>query len=158
MIIRRYFRLLFAVITILAIFGGVDAILCADPLSIAFIQAAGKGDLHTVESSLLTKGIDVNVTLSSGQTALMAASLNGHKEVVELLLVKGADVNAKINNGLTALMVASQNGHKEVVELLLAKGADVNAKVSNGSTAMTAASKNGHQEVTELLRQHGGHE
>ena len=58
----------------------------------------------------------------------MVASVQGHKEVVELLLAKGADVNAKTTDGTTALMVASMKDHKEVVETLLDKGADINAK------------------------------
>ena len=33
--------------------------------------------------------------LQDGQTALMDAAQNGHREVVELLIKHGADVNAK---------------------------------------------------------------
>ena len=48
----------------------------------------------------------------------MAASKNGHYQVVELLLKGEADVNIQ-NNGWTALMFASDNGHHHIVELLL---------------------------------------
>jgi ankyrin repeat protein len=74
-------------------------------------------------SLLLGKGTDVNAKTDEGVTALMAASMNGHAEVVELLLAKGADVNSKANNGDTALMSASKKGYKEVKELLIRAGA-----------------------------------
>jgi ankyrin repeat protein len=42
------------------------------------------------------------------ETALMLASENGHKEIVELLINKNANVNYAKNNGNTALMLASK--------------------------------------------------
>ena len=48
----------------------------------------------------------------------MAASYNGHLDVVQALLAKGADVNAKNNIGWTALDVARVRGHAEVRALL----------------------------------------
>lgn len=66
---------------------------------------------------------------------LMAASQNGHLEVVRPLLDAKADVNRKTDNGFTALILASQNGHAEVVRALLAAKADVNAKLSNNGFA-----------------------
>ena len=44
---------------------------------------------------LLARGADVNVKDNKNQTALMVASQNGHREIVELLLAKGADINAR---------------------------------------------------------------
>jgi uncharacterized protein len=116
-----------------------------------FVGAAGRGDLTAVKSSM-AKGADVNARATVfSATALMLASQNGHKEVVQLLLDKGADVNAKATDGVSALMLASQNGHKVVVQLLLDKGADVNAKATDGKTALVAATEDGHKEVRDLL-------
>ena len=53
----------------------------------------------------------------------MAASHEGHIDIVKLLLDKGADVNAKSKDGDTALKAASVKGHTEIVELLKAHGA-----------------------------------
>jgi len=53
----------------------------------------------------------------------MAASHEGHQQIVQALLSKGAEVNAKDNNGQTALMFASDKGHQEVKELLIKAGA-----------------------------------
>jgi hypothetical protein len=87
-------------------------------------EAAEKGDFAAVEA-FLKKGVDVNYKTSNGETPLMLASQNGHKDVAEVLIAKGADLNAKTNEGTTPLMLASQNGHNDVAELLIAKGADV---------------------------------
>ena len=59
-----------------------------------FFEAAKRGDLPAVER-FIANGADVNVKTTDGITALMIASLNGHKEVVQSLLIKGADVNAE---------------------------------------------------------------
>jgi ankyrin repeat protein len=70
----------------------------------------------------------INNKDNNGYTALMIASENGHKEVVELLLNKGANINYKNDDGYTALMLASAKGHKNIVELLLNKGAHIDYK------------------------------
>ncbi len=56
----------------------------------------------------------------SGWTALMAASFNGHLEVVEILLKYGADVDAHDDvNNYTALTYAASQSHLEVLKLIL---------------------------------------
>ena len=60
-------------------------------------------------------------------TTLHAASLGGHKKIVQVLLDKGADVNAQGGVYGNALQAASSEGHGQVVQMLLDKGADVNA-------------------------------
>ncbi|SPO07333.1 uncharacterized protein DNG_10027 [Cephalotrichum gorgonifer] len=90
-------------------------------------------------------------------TALVAASARGHKEIVEMLLEKGADINAQGGGGYgTALIAASARGYKEIVEMLLEKGADINARGGGGySTALMAASAGGHKEIIEMLLEKG---
>lgn len=84
-------------------------------------------------------------------TALIWASKNGHKAIVEFLIKAGANVNAKANNGYTALIFASANGHKDIVELLIKAGAIVNDKSSFGNTALMLASEDGYKDIVELL-------
>ena len=57
-------------------------------------------------------------------TALMAASREGHTEIVKLLIDAGADVNYWVEAGYTALKWEKQTGHIDSVRLLL----EVNAK------------------------------
>src|ERR1019366_2622233 len=108
-------------------------------------EAARTGQTGVVKASIKggwfkTKA-DVNAIASSGYTALMAASQNGHLEVVQALLAAKADANAKSrDDGTTALIIASQKGHVKIVQALLAAGADVNATERKGTTALMAAS------------------
>jgi ankyrin repeat protein len=88
-------------------------------------------------------------------TALIFASQEGYKDIVESLIGKGAKLNAKTALGATALMMASQQGHKELAEMLIAKGADVNETSINGSTALMLAALRGHKETVELLTAKG---
>lgn len=55
----------------------------------------------------------------NGWTALMYATSNGNKFVVESLLSQNAKVNLQDLNGWTALMYAISNGNKEIVNMLL---------------------------------------
>ena len=88
---------------------------------------------------------------TDGYTALMAASCEGHNEVVRLLLDAGAETNLAATDGYNALILASRKGHNEVVRLLLDAGADKNLAATDGYTALMAASHNGHIEVVRVL-------
>jgi ankyrin repeat protein len=86
---------------------------------------------------LLARGVDVNIREKTmGSTPLIVAcSLEGTFEIIELLIAKGADINIKASyDGRTALMWAAQNSQK-TVELLLEKDAEVNVKGVDGMTA-----------------------
>ncbi|CAI8053430.1 Ankyrin repeat domain-containing protein 29, partial [Geodia barretti] len=60
----------------------------------------------------------------------MAASQNGHVEVVDKLLQHGATVDLQDKDGDSSLMAASQEGHVEVVDQLLQHGATVDLQRS----------------------------
>jgi ankyrin repeat protein len=86
---------------------------------------------------LLDKGVDVNMLQkTTGSTPLIVAcSIEGTYEIVELLISKGADVNIIGSyDGRTALIWAAENS-KKTVELLLEKGAKVDVKGVDGMTA-----------------------
>ena len=117
------------------------------------IQAAEVGD-HERIASLLRLGDNVNRAYQSvyNEMALWNASLNGHRECIELLLDSGANVNAMDANGNTCLMLSAQHGHHDCVQLLLEKGANVNLydQVS-GRNAVYLAAKGCHDECVDLL-------
>ena len=123
-------------------------------------EAASKGDVEGVRA-LLRAGADCDDCAAGsrddsdsdldGDTALMVASENGHRDVVELLVGAGADVNQVDEDGWTALMCASNNGHREVVEALVGAGADVNLAKKNGETALMLASQSGRRDVVKVL-------
>ena len=65
---------------------------------------------------LLRLGADVHQKDEYGSTALIWASSQGYKDVVEMLLDKGADINQKDNYGYTALLKASDKETKKVIK------------------------------------------
>ncbi|KAM9316449.1 ankyrin repeat and MYND domain-containing protein 1 [Gastrophryne carolinensis] len=67
------------------------------------IVAAGHGDYEKVSTILRHDLAHVDVSDSSGLTALHAAAVNGHNNVINLLLDNGADVNKSNDEGLSAL-------------------------------------------------------
>jgi ankyrin repeat protein len=103
----------------------------------------------------LLEGADVNAVNARGGacgTALQAASVNGHIEIVTILLENGADVNLQGGEYYdSALQAASHHGHVETVTLLLDGGADVNAQGGYYDTALQAASHSDHLEIVTLL-------
>lgn len=54
----------------------------------------------------------------TGWTAIIAASFNGHRNLVRLLLEHGADQNIRDTSGKTALMWAEEQGHRRVARTL----------------------------------------
>lgn len=115
---------------------------------------------------LLAHGVNVNVVLGYGRTALMIAACKSNKEMIEFLIEHGADVNIAISEqcrdswdyisvGTTVLMKVVENGSLEITKLLLEHGADVNAVNKNGWSALTYAVNGGSKELVELLIAHG---
>ena len=86
-----------------------------------------------------------------------AASLGGHKDIMQLLLGKGADPNAQSGEYGTALQAASYKGHPDVVQLLLESGADINAQGGYYGTALQAASVSyeGYLDIVRFLLEKG---
>ncbi|EAU90097.2 hypothetical protein CC1G_08370 [Coprinopsis cinerea okayama7 len=89
----------------------------------ALMFASRKGHQDAVRRLLAHKDAQVNLTDSSGMTALMhaAASYSSEEDVVQLLLAhKDTQVNLADNQGWTALMLASHTGKEGIVRCLLA--------------------------------------
>lgn len=118
------------------------------------IVASRQGDLKTVQT-LLASGVDVNASNEKGTTALMAASKEGHADVIKALAThKKLDLNAMDWNSDTALMLAVQNNRLEAVKALLQAGADPNVTKA-GMTALIAASYKGYADITRALLEGG---
>ncbi len=116
------------------------------------VRAVFRDDVAALRA-LLEKGVDVNAKCyHHGATALWAASVGSHPDIIKVLLASGADVNTKNTDGVTALYVAAQNGHLENVKLLLESKADVNVKrKTDGTTTLWIAAHNGQLNIVKLL-------
>lgn len=119
------------------------------------------GLTHTLDT-LLQKGSGPdgsNELLESGgayHTALQAASIGGHKEVVRRLLEqRGVDVNTVGGLYGSALQAAAVRGNPDIVSLLLEHGADVNIPGGRYGHALQAAAACGRSQALRLLLEHG---
>jgi ankyrin repeat protein len=85
---------------------------------------------------------------------LLAASIVGSRQTLELLLKGGGDVNASVN-GITALMLASFSGDQDVVRFLIERGAKVKARTPQGLTALTWGAVSGEANILRMLLDRG---
>jgi len=122
------------------------------------IDAAYRGDLKAVHM-LLDMGADANSRDeglgNNRRTVLIAATENGHYDIVMALLNRGADVNARGLGGRTALVAAALKGHLAMVRALLEKGADVNVRDFNGNSALKLVSGEQREDIVSTLVSHG---
>lgn len=118
----------------------------------AVIVERGSKDLIEL---LLAHGVNVNVDLGHGRTALMIAASRSNKEMLELLIEHGADINARTKLGETPLMWCSYSERNAVT--LIEHGADVNAVNKQGTSTyeMFIDFYGKDSGIVEFLVQHG---
>ena len=113
--------------------------------------AAKRGVSHAVQY-LVEKGMDVNAKHGRlNNSALQAASLHGHRQIVQLLLRNGAIVDAEDGDHANALYLASSNGHCDIINELVNAGANVNAQGELLGNALCAATTNSYSGAVRLL-------
>uniref|UniRef100_A0A8C5LVE9 Ankyrin repeat and sterile alpha motif domain containing 1A n=1 Tax=Leptobrachium leishanense TaxID=445787 RepID=A0A8C5LVE9_9ANUR len=135
--------------------------------------SGGATSSHPLSSLLsIWRGPNVNCVDNSGYTPLHHASLNGHKDVVEVLLRNEAVTNIADSKGCFPLHLAAWKGDAHIVRLLIHHGPShakineqnvpevkkygpfhpyVNAKNNDNETALHCAAQYGHTEVVRVL-------
>lgn len=99
---------------------------------------------------LISKGADVNMPDSFGQTPLMAAAQYANPATVTRLLKAGARVKDVNKDGATALHMTPM-GNCKVIPLLLKAGVPINAQANDGATALLVAVNARDVECVKLL-------
>lgn len=87
---------------------------------------------------------------SSGMTALMWASRNGHDDIVDYLIKSGANIKLKAQ-GISALIFAVESGHVGCVKLLLNAGANPMDRTSDDDSSLLCACSFGFDDVAKVL-------
>jgi hypothetical protein len=128
------------------------------PEAVPLYYASLCGFRGLVEHRIAAHSPDVNSRGGSHTTALHAASVKGHFDVVSLLLENGADPNSRDHRKRAPLHRVSQGGSLimaqsslEIARLLVNSGADVNVTDYHGETPLHAAACSGYHEIAELL-------
>ena len=121
------------------------------------LDAAKEGDIEDVKILLNDESVDINKQDSTGHSALLWASLRGHRDIVELLLDRGADIEARTSdwNSTPLIWCSCLHQHTSIVELLLDRGANIHAVNKYGAGALHHACEEGHDAVVKLLLKHG---
>ena len=112
---------------------------------------------------------------TDGTTSLIAASQNGHVEVVNILFYTKegklslntawpktgvtplyqalwqTDVNQHKHNGATPLHTAAFDRNSQIVRMMINKNTSVNAKKDDGASPLFAAAQNGHVDTVKIL-------
>lgn len=119
------------------------------------IEIASQNDIEAVKA-YLDEGFDINTINSNGTTMLLAATIEGHSDLVDYLLKSGADPNLSNIQGTSPLFGASLMGFNEIVTSLLANGANPNIRIDGiYVTPLMIAIANNRTEVVATLLKHG---
>ncbi|PIG84613.1 hypothetical protein AARAC_010916 [Aspergillus arachidicola] len=125
------------------------------PTMQALHLAAFNGHIQVLHRLLATDKGNMNSTDSTGSTAVMWASLNGHQDAVQMILSHGANVNTIGGEYGDALQAASAKGYDKIVQMLIEYGADVNFYGGRFCNALFAAYSRGHYSTMRILLKHG---
>ena len=116
----------------------------------ALVTAATVGDNIKV-AKMLGQGVDANIQLNDGTTALFMAAQQGHTDTVTLLLNADANINVQGYRGATPLLIAATTGHTDIVDLLIKRGATVDIPREDHATPLFMAAQGGYVNVVNLL-------
>ncbi|KAF7830919.1 serine/threonine-protein phosphatase 6 regulatory ankyrin repeat subunit B-like [Senna tora] len=118
------------------------------------VAAARHGDVKKLES-LLKRGGSVYYKDQYGLTALHAAAMKGHKDVVLMLCEAGVDLESQDVEGHAPLHMAVEGGDEDTIQVLVKKGVNVNAQNKKGATPLYLARILGYNGIAQFLVSQG---
>ena len=106
--------------------------------------------------ALIEAGVFIdNQDITTGQTALHSAIMEGRNDVASVLIERGADLRKCDNLGWSALHHCVGSGNLEVLKLVVNDTIDVNACDLNKNTALQLASSKGYLDIVKFLIDNG---
>ena len=114
------------------------------------VDAAARGDGADVRHAL-DDGLNVDAKGPGGRTAVTAAAMAEHVEVVRLLVDAGADVDLQDEERNNPLLVSGENGNVGLLREVLRAKPDLNATNRFGGTALIPAADRGHVPMVRAL-------
>ena len=110
----------------------------AAPEAEDLFAAANAGNVNQLRT-LLSQGLDINISNRGRETSLHIAAAKGHYSAVIFLVNKGAYVNAKTVKNWIPLHHAVRFRHPNIVNFLINHGSKAHSRTSDGLTAVDMA-------------------
>ncbi|KAG1658151.1 tRNA (cytidine(34)-2'-O)-methyltransferase [Nymphon striatum] len=110
----------------------------APPEAEDLFAAANAGNVNQLRS-LLSQGLDINISNRERETSLHMAAARGHYQAVIFLVNQGAYVNAKTVKNWIPLHHAVRFRHPNIVNFLINHGSSAYSRTSDGLTAVDMA-------------------
>jgi len=101
--------------------------------------------------TLLSQGLDINISNQERETALHMAAARGHYSAVIFLVNKGAYVNARTVKNWIPLHHAVRFRHPNIVNFLVNHGSPAYSRTSDGLTAVDMARNVNDQRLLSIL-------
>ena len=127
----------------------------SEPGARSLYYAAWCGFHELMEHLTLKYPQAVNAISGNCGTALHAASLSGHLQIVRSLLRHGVGVDVRDHLGRTPLIFASWRGYSDTIRCLIEHGANVAMSDDGLNTPLTWAAFYGHVNALRVLLEHG---
>ena len=120
------------------------------------LHIAAEKALDDVVRKLIEFGANVNIQDGDCNTAMQAAILSGHAEIVNIFLeTPEMDVNLRNAQGHTALWLALGLPEQHVASSLVDRGCDINLCTSSGDSMLHHAVKTSNERATLFLLDNG---
>ncbi|MDH3537264.1 MAG: ankyrin repeat domain-containing protein, partial [Gammaproteobacteria bacterium] len=105
--------------------------------------------------TLVSKGYDLNLSDSQGNTTVMAALLAGWPRLARTLIANSSQLDQANSQGTRPLHMASTRNYQGIVRILLNANVGVDEPDSRGETALMLAVKNENIEIARMLLDKG---
>lgn len=121
-----------------------------EPEADELFAAAINGNVNQI-SSLLSRGLDINISNAERETSLHMAAARGHYSAVIYLVKHGAYVNAKTVKNWIPLHHAVRFKHPNIVNFLMKRGSVASSRTSDGLSAIDMARSTQDYRLLSLL-------
>ena len=123
--------------------------------------AVRKNDMDSVNALIKSYGnntplADLDLQSASGESAILAATKNGNRDMIKLLKDNGANLNAFDTEGITPLIYAVSKNDKALFDYLLSMGADINFLGIGKKTPLLYAAESKNYDFAKYILDKGG--
>lgn len=122
--------------------------------NVQLMLGAIAGDARAVEDAL-SRGAELEVRDSQGESSLMLAASAGSSGVLQRLIAQGADVHARGFDEGTALHRAARAGSLICVSTLVACDCELSEPDKHGRTPLDWALLKGYRVIAAMLQEQG---